>query len=83
MRVETLHLSNSSTFGRRLAICSIFTRKSHKWSNSPEVTFAKCCKYALFYYKNAFFHKKICIFAFFVVPLHSLLKKSMPRWRNR
>ena len=37
--------------------------------HSPEVTFAKCCKYALFLYKNTFFPKKICVFAFFVVPL--------------
>ena len=33
---------------------------------------AKCCKYALFLYKNAFFSKNICVFAFFVVPLHPI-----------
>ena len=44
---------------------------------------AKCSKYALFLYKNAFFPKKICVFAFFVVPLQPLSKRSKPRWRNR
>ena len=39
---------------------------------------AKCSTYALFLYKNAFFPKKICIFAFFVVPLHPLSKSNGP-----
>ena len=30
-----------------------------------------------FLYKNAFFIKKICVFAFFVVPLHPLSNGSM------
>ena len=36
----------------------------------------KCSKYALFLSKNAFFSKKICVFAFFVVPLQPLSKKK-------
>ena len=41
-------------------------------SNSPEATVAKCSKYAIFLYKNTFFPQKICIFAFFVVPLQPI-----------
>ena len=33
---------------------------------------AKCSTYALFLYKNAFFPKKICVCAFFVVPLQPI-----------
>ena len=38
----------------------------------PRSYVRKCCKYALFLYKNAFFPKKICVYAFFVVPLQSI-----------
>ena len=57
---------------------AVFQKNPAIWSNSPEATVAKCCKYALFLYKNAFFPKKICIFAFFVVPLHPLSKSNGP-----
>ena len=43
-----------------------------KKANSPEATVAKCSTYALFLYKNAFFPKKICVCAFFVVPLQPI-----------
>ena len=46
------------------------------FQHSPEATFVKCSKYALFLSKNAFFSKKICVFAFFVVPLQPLSKKK-------
>ena len=51
------------------------TLKTTFFSNSPEATFAKCCKYTLFLYKNTFFSKNICVFAFFVVPLHPISLK--------
>ena len=43
-----------------------------KKANSTEATVAKCSTYALFLYKNAFFPKKICVCAFFVVPLQPI-----------
>ena len=46
--------------------------KFEKKANSPEATVAKCSPYALFLYKNTFFPKKICVCAFFVVPLQPL-----------
>ena len=78
MRATPSHFATSSTFGRRLAPWLFFKKNPAIWSNSPEATVAKCCKYALFLYKNAFFPKKICIFAFFVVPLHPLSKSNGP-----
>ena len=36
----------------------------------------KNCPHTLFYTKIAFFSKKICVYAFFVVPLHPLSKKQ-------
>ena|GEM_PF-1909116 len=32
----------------------------------------------IFFYKNAFFLKKICVFAFFVVPLQPISKETSP-----
>ena len=33
-------------------------------------------KYAIFLYKNTFFPQKICVFAFFVVPLQPIFAHS-------
>ena len=48
-----------------------------------EATVAKCSLYTLFLPKNikkthffAFFFKNICVYGFFVVPLHSLSKRK-------
>ena len=57
------------------AVCDV-TLKTTFFSNSPEATSAKCCKYTLFLYKNTFFSKNICVFAFFVVPLHPIFAHS-------
>ena len=76
MRATPSHFATSSTFGRRLAPWLFFKKNPAIWSNSPEATVAKCCAYAIFSYKNTFFPQKICTCAFFVVPLHSVLKET-------
>ena len=45
---------------------------------SEALLHAKCSPYALFLYKNTFFPKKICVCAFFVVPLQPISKESSP-----
>ena len=45
-------------------------------AHSPEATVANCSTYAIFLPKNAFFSKKICVCAIFVVPLHPLSEKN-------
>ena len=45
-------------------------------AHSPEATVANCSPYATFLPKNAFFSKKICVCAIFVVPLHPLSEKD-------
>ena len=77
MRAVALHLTNSSTFGRRLLENSYLATLERICQHSPEATFVKCSPCALFLSKNAFFSKKICTCAFFVVPLQALSKKSI------
>ena len=45
-------------------------------AHSPEVTVVNCSPYAIFLPKNAFFSKKICVCAIFVVPLHRISIRS-------
>lgn len=57
LRANALHLSNISTFGRRLGPkCVNFPKNLTIWTNSPEATFAKCCKYALFFIQKYIFY---------------------------
>ena len=70
MRATPFHLSKQQYL--RTPPCKKMCCSHTFFSNSPEATFAKCSKYALFLYKNTFFSKNICVFAFFVVPLQPI-----------
>ena len=74
MRATPFHLSKQQYL--RTPPCKKMCCSHTFFSNSPEATFAKCSKYALFLYKNTFFSKNICVFAFFVVPLHPIFAHS-------
>ena len=60
-----LNLRHTSTFGRRL-----------RWSAFPRSYGRKLQHIRYFLPKNAFFSKKICVCAIFVVPLHPLSEKD-------
>ena len=78
MRATPSHLATQLYLRTPPWLFSATQNSAPKKANSPESTVAKCSPYALFLYKNTFFPKKICVCAFFVVPLQPISKESSP-----
>ena len=77
MRAIALYLTNFCTFGRRLLETILISLCSNEFSNiPPKLRSLNAAHVHFFLSKNAFFSKKICTCAFFVVPLQPLSKKK-------
>ena len=57
---------------------ALSTQNATKKTIPQKAIVAKCCKYTLFLYKNAFFPKIIWSYQKKAVPLHPLSKKASP-----